>query len=113
MRRARTLHRRRQGETPWQNKTSSASTRRPSRVRVAPISVRRTHSSSNIAIRSLPRWASRPAAKETREKPSPNRAPAFGRVSGGGTVRYGGRMAANVLPLFHLFGDPPDDKAFD
>src|ERR1043165_6385938 len=20
---------------------------------------------------------------------------------------------ANVLPLFHLFGDPPDDKAFD
>jgi AraC family transcriptional activator of pobA len=25
-----------------------------------------------------------------------------------------GRMpAANVLPLFHLLGDPPDDKAFD
>ena len=21
--------------------------------------------------------------------------------------------AVNVLPLFHLLGDPPDDKAFD
>jgi AraC family transcriptional activator of pobA len=26
---------------------------------------------------------------------------------------YAARMAATVLPLFHLFGDPPDDKAFD
>ena len=26
---------------------------------------------------------------------------------------YAGAMPANVLPLFHLLGDPPDDKAFD
>ena len=27
---------------------------------------------------------------------------------------YAGAMpSANALPLFHLFGDPPDDKAFD
>jgi AraC family transcriptional activator of pobA len=26
---------------------------------------------------------------------------------------YAAWMASNALPLFHLFGDPPDDKAFD
>jgi AraC family transcriptional activator of pobA len=26
---------------------------------------------------------------------------------------YAARMVSNALPLFHLFGDPPDDKAFD
>jgi AraC family transcriptional activator of pobA len=29
-------------------------------------------------------------------------------------LRYCGAMAsAQVLPLFHLYGDPPDDQAFD
>ena len=28
-------------------------------------------------------------------------------------MAYAGRMAATALPLFHLYGDPPDDQAFD
>src|SRR5690242_4726866 len=34
-------------------------------------------------------------------------------LSACGAPPYALRMATSALPLFHLYGDPPDDSAFD
>src|SRR5919109_5367735 len=42
------------------------------------------------------------------------RAAPGGRICAGAAVAYARPMSsATALPLFHLYGDPPDDQAFD